>query len=122
VEWWWLGLPYIGSGRRGGGHRGRERSAEVWFKGGELRGRLLGRGRGGGAVEGGEKRRRASSVRSRAEEVACGVAAPARPTAAQATEVGDEQGSRPSGLRRPVGQLGRSGPRRPGGARWAGTE
>jgi hypothetical protein len=50
------------------------------------------------------------------------VAATARPTAARATEVGDEQGSGLSGLRRPVGQLGRSGPRRLGGAHWAGTE
>jgi hypothetical protein len=51
-----------------------------------------------------------------------GTAAPARPKVARATEVGDEKGSRPSGLRRPVGKLGRSGPRRPGGARWVGTE
>jgi hypothetical protein len=49
VEGWWRGLPYIGSRRRGGGRHGGEWSAEVWFKGGELRGRLLGRGRGGGA-------------------------------------------------------------------------
>jgi hypothetical protein len=54
--------------------------------------------------------------------VACGAAAPFRPMAARATEVGDEQGSGPSGRRRSVGQLGWSGPRRPGGARWAGTE
>jgi hypothetical protein len=47
LEGWWWGLPYIGSGRRGGGWRGGERSAEVWFKGGELRGQLSGRGRGG---------------------------------------------------------------------------
>jgi hypothetical protein len=51
-----------------------------------------------------------------------GVATPARPTAAQVTDVGDEQWSGPSGLLRPVGQLGRSGPCRLGGARWAGTE
>jgi hypothetical protein len=50
------------------------------------------------------------------------VATPARPTAAQVTDVGDEQWSGPSGLRRPVGHLGWSGPRRLGGARWAGTE
>jgi hypothetical protein len=54
--------------------------------------------------------------------MARGVATPARPTMAQATEVGDEQGSGPSGLRRPIGQLGQSGPRRSSGARWAGTE
>jgi hypothetical protein len=47
VEGWWRGLPYIGSGRRGGGQRGEERSVEVRFKGGELRGRLPWRGRGG---------------------------------------------------------------------------
>jgi hypothetical protein len=48
VEGWWQGLPYIGSGSRGGGRRGGEQSMEVWFKGGELRGRLPGRLRGGG--------------------------------------------------------------------------
>jgi hypothetical protein len=48
--------------------------------------------------------------------------APARRMTARATEVGDEQGSGPSGLRRPVVQLGQSGPGRPGGARWAGME
>jgi hypothetical protein len=42
-------LPYIGSGRRGGGRRGGEWSTELQFKGDELRGRLLGRGRGGGS-------------------------------------------------------------------------
>jgi hypothetical protein len=51
-----------------------------------------------------------------------GAVVPARTKAAQATEVGDEQGSGLSGLRRPVGQLGRSGPRQLGGARRAGTK
>jgi hypothetical protein len=54
--------------------------------------------------------------------MARGAVVPARPKAARATEVGDKQGSGPSGRRRPVGQLGWSGPRRPGGPRWAGTE
>jgi hypothetical protein len=40
----------------------------------------------------------------------------------RAIEVENEQGSEPSGLRRPVGQLGQSGPRRPSGARWADTK
>jgi hypothetical protein len=51
-----------------------------------------------------------------------GAVVPARPKVARAIEVGDEQGSGLSGLRRPVGQLGRSGPRQPGGARRAGTK
>jgi hypothetical protein len=42
-----MGLPYIGSGWRGGGLQGREWSAEVRFKGDELRCWLPGRGRGG---------------------------------------------------------------------------
>jgi hypothetical protein len=52
LESWRQGLPYIGSGgggRRGDGRRGGERSAEVRFKGGELRGLLPERGRGGDA-------------------------------------------------------------------------
>jgi hypothetical protein len=42
-------LPYIGSRGRGDGRRGEERSVEVRFNDDELRGRLPGRGRGGGA-------------------------------------------------------------------------
>jgi hypothetical protein len=70
--------------------------------------------RGGGQSASGPVRRRWPE--------AGGTTVPFRPMAARATEVGDEQGSGPSGLRRPVGQLGWSVPRRPGGACWAGTE
>jgi hypothetical protein len=38
-----------GGGGRGDGWQGEGRSVEVWFNGGDLRGQLSGRGRGGGA-------------------------------------------------------------------------
>jgi hypothetical protein len=42
-----VGAALYRLGEEGGGWRGGEWSAEVWFKGGELRGQLPGRGRGG---------------------------------------------------------------------------
>jgi hypothetical protein len=101
---------------------------EVRFKGDELRGWLPGRGRGGSASWGRGKEEEAKRCPiprrggGQRHTVVRGTAAPARPTVARATEVGDKQGSGLSGLRRPIGQLGQSGPRQPVGAHWAGTE